>query len=100
MATTLKEISSVPCRCQGFIDGEIADEPKVLSALVATLPDQAVGHALDKLYALYPLDKMKYSSSSSKSDINLSHLRRIRGKRRTSDSNQLELEVIECTFNI
>ena len=101
MMTTLKEISSVPCRCQGFLDGEIAAEAKILSALIVTLPDQVAGQALDKLCTLYPLDKMKYSSSSSKivTELNLSHLRRIRGKRRTSDSNQLEQEVIECDFN-
>lgn len=95
---TIKEISSVPCRCQGFLDVEVAADAKVLSAIIATLPDQTAGQALEKLCTLYPLDKMMYSDSRASvseqiTAINLSHLRRIRGKRRTSDDSQLEVEV-------
>ena len=95
---SIKEISSVPCRCKGFLDVEVAADAKVLLAIIATLPDQVAGQALDKLCALYPLDKMMYSGartslSEQVTEINLSHLRRVRGKRRASDDNQLEIEV-------
>ena len=87
-----KEISSVMCRCKKIrgIEAdaeEIVSESNNIDVLIATIPECKVGNLVGDLFSAYPLDNMQRIETSSV--INLSHLRRIRSRKRHEDQSSV-----------
>jgi len=96
---SLREISSVACRCsvqyltstttdQSNYETEVSAVSTTVDVVVASISVANAGKLLDTLCDMKPLNQFRNDINDS--ILNLSHLRRIRGKRKlNSESNEV-----------